>query len=187
MDGLREQSFWTDAEMRYHKKTKYRDLALYTLLLSTGLRISEAVGLDMDDLDFDHAEFRIRRKGGKYQMIGMNDDVFDTLSEYIEYDRPLLIKNNDEPALFLSLKKNRLSPRQVELMTQNINKKLFPLKHITPHKMRSTFGTNLQAERGDIYLTASALGHSDISTTRKHYAKQDQSKVTDAFRNINVT
>lgn len=180
--SLRDQSLWTDAEMKYHKKTKHRDLALYTLLLSTGLRVSEVVALDMNDLDFKKEEFRIRRKGGKYQIIGMNPDVVETLTDYIAYDRPFLIGNESEPALFCSIRKKRISARQIEDMTKNINRKLFPLKHVTPHKFRSTFGTSLQRENKDIYLTASALGHSDIATTKKHYAKQDQEAVTNSFK-----
>lgn len=183
LSSLEDQSIWTDAEMKYHKKTKYRDLALYTLLLSTGLRISEATNLDIDDLDFSHEQFRIRRKGGKQQAIGMSPAVASTLTDYIESERPFLVKSNEDKALFCSIRKQRLSARQVEAMTRQINLKLFPLKHITPHKMRSTFGTKLQEEYGDIYLTASALGHSDIATTKKHYAKMDQEKVTDAVKN----
>ena len=183
LSSLEDQSIWTDAEMKYHKKTKYRDLALYTLLLSTGLRISEATNLDIGDIDFAHEQFRIRRKGGKQQTIGMNPAVISTLSDYIEYERPFLIKSSEEAALFCSIRKQRISARQIETMTRQINLKLFPLKHITPHKMRSTFGTKLQEEYGDIYLTASALGHSDIATTKKHYAKMDQEKVTEAVKN----
>ena len=88
ISAIKDQSVWTDKEMKYHKKTKYRDLALYTLLLSTGLRVSEAVAIDMDDLDFQREQFRIRRKGGKYQTIGMNPDVVASLLDYIEKDRP---------------------------------------------------------------------------------------------------
>ena len=182
MKALEEQSIWSEKELNFHKNTKFRDKALYTLLLSTGLRISEATNLNMDDLDFDHRQFRIRRKGDKRQVIGMSDKVCEALTDYIEYDRPHLVSTKDEPALFLSRKKSRLSPRRVQSMTRQINLKLFPMKHITPHKMRSTFGTNFQMENGDIYLTASALGHSDVSTTKKYYARQDQDKVTDAFR-----
>lgn len=184
LKSLEDQSIWTKKEERLHRKTKFRDIALYTLLLSTGLRISEATGLNMKDLDLRHREFRIIRKGGKSQIIGMNDKVFDTISDYIEYERPFLIVNEDEPALFMSLRKSRLSPRQVETMTKTINERLFPLKHITPHKLRSTFGTNFQRKNKDIYLTASALGHSDVATTKKRYARQEQEEVTNAFKDF---
>lgn len=75
-----------------------------------------------------------------------------------------------EDALFLSLQKTRLTVRAVENLVEKYAKIAVPLKKISPHKLRSTYGTNLYRETGDIYLVADVLGHKDVNTTRKHYA-----------------
>ena len=76
-----------------------------------------------------------------------------------------------ENAFFLSLQKKRISQRAVENMVKKYARVAAPLKKkISPHKLRSTFGTNLYRETGDIYLVADVLGHTDVNTTRKHYA-----------------
>lgn len=101
------------------------------------------------------------------------------LLDYLELERPLLAEKTPaehENALFLSLKNSRLTTRSVEKLVKkytgaaNINKK------ITPHKLRSTYGTNLYKETGDIYLVADALGHKSVETTRQHYAAIDDDR-----------
>ena len=75
-----------------------------------------------------------------------------------------------EPALFLSMQYRRITVRAVENLVKKYAKIVSPLKKITPHKLRSTYGTSLYRETGDIYLVADVLGHKDVNTTRKHYA-----------------
>ena len=76
----------------------------------------------------------------------------------------------DNPALFLSLQKKRITTRAVENIVKKYSQIATPLKHITPHKLRSTFGTQLYRNTGDIYVVADVLGHKDVNTTRRHYA-----------------
>ena len=73
-------------------------------------------------------------------------------------------------ALFLSLQYRRITVRAVENLVKKYAKIVTPLKKITPHKLRSTYGTELYRETGDIYIVADVLGHRDVNTTRKHYA-----------------
>ena len=73
-------------------------------------------------------------------------------------------------AFFLSLQNKRITVRAVENLVKKYAKNVTTIKKITPHKLRSTFGTNLYQETGDIYLVADVLGHKDVNTTRKHYA-----------------
>lgn len=80
----------------------------------------------------------------------------------------------DSPALFLSLQGNRMSVRSVELLVKKYARIINPLKKITPHKLRSTFGTQLYRETQDIYMVADVLGHKDINTTKKHYAAMSE-------------
>ena len=76
----------------------------------------------------------------------------------------------NEPALFLSLQKRRITTRAVENIVKKYSLVATPLKHITPHKLRSTFGTQLYRNTGDIYVVADVLGHKDVNTTKRHYA-----------------
>ncbi len=160
----------SDRQKAYHGKTKIRDVALLSLLLGTGIRVSECVGLDISDVDFKNNGILIHRKGGKEVTIYFSDEVKEALQNY--YDERVLIleESGHEGAFFLSMQNKRLSVRSVENLVKKYAKIISPLKKITPHKLRSTYGTNLYKETGDIYLVADVLGHSDVNTTKKHYA-----------------
>lgn len=153
----------------FHKKTRKRDIALLTLLLGTGLRVSECVGLNLTDIDFKINGLKITRKGGNQVVLYFSDEVKVALVDYISQriENPLL---KDEPALFCSLQNKRITPRAVEKLVKKYASIVTPLKHITPHKLRSTYGTALYKETGDIYIVADVLGHRDVNTTKKHYA-----------------
>jgi site-specific recombinase XerD len=139
------------------------------LFLGTGIRISELVGIDMNDLDMDVNGFKITRKGGNQTILYFSDEVRQALDDYIDEraQNPLL---DNEPALFVSLQNKRITVRAVEKLVKKYASITSPLKHITPHKLRSTYGTNLYKETNDIYVVAEVLGHKDINTTKKHYA-----------------
>ena len=77
----------------------------------------------------------------------------------------------DERALFISMQNKRMGVRTIEKLVKKYSTVVTPLKKITPHKLRSTYGTALYQETGDIYLVADVLGHKDVNTTRKHYAQ----------------
>ena len=160
----------SDRQRAYHGKTKVRDVALLSLLLGTGIRVSECVGLDISDVDFKNNGILIHRKGGKEVTVYFSDEVKEALQNY--YDERVLIleESGHEGAFFLSMQNRRLSVRSVENLVKKYAKIISPLKKITPHKLRSTYGTNLYKETGDIYLVADVLGHSDVNTTKKHYA-----------------
>lgn len=154
----------------YNEKTRVRDSAILTLFLGTGIRISELVGLNDDSLNFSDNSFVVRRKGGNYAILYFSDEVAAALKEYLEQKKNDKKIPSSEKALFLSLQYKRLSVRAVENLVKKYSKVVTPLKHITPHKLRSTYGTALYKETGDIYIVADVLGHKDVNTTRKHYA-----------------
>ena len=163
----------TPKEQVYHEKTKIRDVALLTLLLGTGIRVSECVGIDLKDLDFEVNGIRILRKGGKEAIVYFGDEVEDALLDYLDERDHMSPCTGHEDALFLSLQMKRLSVRSVEKLVKKCASRVTTLKKITPHKLRSTYGTSLYQETGDIYLVADVLGHKDVNTTRKHYSAQD--------------
>ena len=161
----------------YYEKTKYRDLAILTLLLGTGIRVSECVGLDLQDVDYKNHGIRITRKGGKQMTVYFGDEVADALLRYMEMDREHAVTlPGNENALFLSTQHKRMGVQSVENMVKKYACQIAPNKKITPHKLRSTYGTALYRETGDIYLVADVLGHNDVNTTKKHYAAIDEDR-----------
>lgn len=170
LDQVEQGENLTSSQKKYHNKTKIRDLALCTLLLGTGIRVSECVGLNIQDIDFKNGGIRIHRKGGKEVTVYFGSEVEDALLDYLEERNNVIPESGHEDALFLSLQRKRMAVRSVENLVKKYAKIVTPLKKITPHKLRSTYGTNLYRETGDIYLVADVLGHSDVNTTKKHYA-----------------
>ena len=162
----------TKKELEYHKKTRIRDVALLTLLLGTGIRVSECVGLDLKDVNFDVGGIKIRRKGGYEAVVYFGDEVETALLDYLEEREGIIPVEGHENAMFLSLQKRRITVRAVENLVKKYASRVTTLKKITPHKLRSTYGTSLYQETGDIYLVADVLGHKDVNTTRAHYAAQ---------------
>lgn len=160
----------TKSQQKFHAKTKTRDLAILTLLLGTGMRVSECVGIDINDIDFKNSGIKIRRKGGNETVIYFGEEVEKALLDYIDERKLIVPMSGDENALFLSLQKRRIGVRAVENLVKKYSSLVTHLKKITPHKLRSTYGTALYKETGDIYLVADVLGHKDVNTTKKHYA-----------------
>ena len=147
-----------------------RDLALLTLLLGTGIRVSECVGLDISDVDFDNLAIKVRRKGGYEDVVYFGEEVEEALLSYLDQRKHMIPMSGHEDALFLSLQSRRMAVRSVENLVKKYASLVTTTKKITPHKLRSTYGTTLYQETGDIYLVADVLGHKDVNTTRKHYA-----------------
>ena len=169
----------SDHEQAYHNKTKERDVAIITLMLGTGIRVSECVGLNLNDIDFETNGIRITRKGGNQEIVYFGDEVRIALLNY------LTIRNENkdargEQSLFLSMQNKRINVRTVEKLVKKYASITTPLKKITPHKLRSTFGTELYRETKDIYIVADVLGHKDVNTTKKHYAAMSE----DIRRNV---
>lgn len=161
----------------YFEKTKNRDLAILTLLLGTGIRVSECVGLDIRDVDFKNNGIKVTRKGGNEMVVYFGEEVENALKMYLYTTRqstaPL---PGHENALFLSTQRKRIGVQAVENMVKKYARQITPNKKITPHKLRSTYGTALYKETGDIYLVADVLGHKDVNTTKKHYAAIDENR-----------
>ncbi len=167
----------TGQRKAYFEKTRNRDLAILTLLLGTGIRVSECVGLDLTDVDFKNNGIKVTRKGGNEMVVYFGKEVETALKAYIyttrEATTPL---PGSENALFLSTQRKRMGVQAIENMVKKYAREVIPNKKITPHKLRSTYGTALYKETGDIYLVADVLGHKDVNTTKKHYAAIDDTR-----------
>ncbi len=170
-----ESTFISEQQNAYNNNnTKVRDNAIITLLLGTGIRVSECVGLNLDDINFANKSFIVTRKGEKESILYLNDEIIDAINAYLPVRKAQLEKKKisaeEVDALFLSLQNKRITVRAVEIMVKKYAQIVTPLKKISPHKLRSTYGTALYRQTNDIYVVAEVLGHKDINTTKKHYA-----------------
>ena len=186
LDEVESGEKLTKRQQAFHEKTKVRDLAILTLMLGTGIRVSECVGLDIDDVDFKNNGIKIHRKGGQEVVVYFGDEVRDALMDYMKEREHTIACEGHTNALFLSLQNKRLSVRSVENLVKKYAKLVTNLKNITPHKLRSTYGTNLYWETGDIYLVADVLGHKDVNTTKKHYAALEDERRRKAAKYVHL-
>jgi site-specific recombinase XerD len=174
LDQVESGDKLTDKQRAFHDKTAVRDLALITLLLGTGIRVSECVGLNLQDYDEREGCIRVFRKGGKESTVYFGDEVMGAMEPYLDQRQHMTPAKGHEDALFLSLQMKRINVRSVENLVKKYTQLVTNYKKITPHKLRSTYGTNLYQATGDIYLVADVLGHNDVNTTKKHYAAIDE-------------
>ena len=163
---------FSEHQKKNNEKFKVRDNAIISLFLTTGIRVSECVGLNVDDINFSLNSFRVTRKGGNQVILYFGEDTAEILKQYLAW-RDTLNVPKEERALFLSSQNKRMMVRSMEYLVKKYALVATPLKHITPHKLRSTYGTNLYHETNDIYIVAEVLGHKDVNTTKKHYAAID--------------
>ncbi len=180
-------------ENSYHDITRTRDVAILTLFLGTGIRISELVGLNHEDFDFSMNSFSVTRKGGNRSVLYFTDEIANALKAYCAWQQEQIDEQNefglkiaDQKAMFYSIQGKRISVRAVENLVKKYAKHITPLKKITPHKLRSTFGTELYHNTQDIYVVAAVLGHKDINTTRRHYAATSEDIKRRAARSVKL-
>jgi len=170
LDEAEKGNNLTKKQQDYHKSTNMRDLAILTLLAGTGIRVSECVGLNLNDINLDDASFRVIRKGGDEALLFFGPETQLSLHNYITLREQIAPIEGHEQALFLSMQRRRITDRAVQNLVKKYSKTVSGFKNISPHKLRTSFGTHMYRQTGDIYLVADLLGHKDVNTTRKHYA-----------------
>ena len=186
LDTVEQGSGLSEKQKEYHERTSVRDTAILTLFLGTGIRITELVGIDLNDVDFERNQFVVTRKGGNQDRLAFGPEVRQALLHYLNERTHVTPCEGHENAFFLSLQRKRITTRAVENLVGKYAKLSAPLKKISPHKLRSTYGTMLYQESGDIYLVADVLGHKDVNTTRKHYAANEEDRKRTAARYIKL-
>ena len=183
-----------EKDKKLTEKYFLRDLTIITLLLGTGIRVSECEKLNIGDIIWHKQAIKIIRKGGNEDIVYYNDDIESLLLSYIEAPERIepLQKLQIDPAandtaIFISRRGTRLTDRSIERIVKEHSQNAgITDKHITPHKLRSTFGTNTYQQTGDVYLTADLLGHSGLGTV-KRYADIDEDKKLTARDNVDWT
>jgi len=148
-----------------------RDRALLELLYSTGARISEAVGLDVDDVDLTpgRAAVRLLGKGNKERVVPVGSYAVDAIDAYLVRSRPVLaVGGCGTPAMFLNMRGARLSRQSAWALLSAVAGRahLAPGAHISPHTLRHSFASHLLAHGAPLRLIQEMLGHADIATTQ---------------------
>lgn len=154
-----------DAILSLTPETIYerRDLAIVELLFSSGLRVSELVGLDLEDYDEFVQEVRVLGKGSKQRVVPVNDSAISRINDY------LLIRESfepKEPALFLNRFGSRLTTRAVEQNLMKLCDKASVTTHLNPHKLRHSFATELLQGGADLRSVQEMLGHASLAATQ---------------------
>lgn len=186
LDEVESGSGLTGREVAFHKNRACRDLAIMTLLLGTGMRVSECVAIDIGHVDLEENAVKITRKGGNEAILFFSEEVSKALADYIVQRKSLDAASGHEKALFLNRFNTRVSAKTIQNIVKQYSRIAVPLKKITPHKLRSSYGTSLYRESGDIYLVADVLGHKDVNTTKRHYARIDEEQRRKAAKYVKL-
>ena len=144
-----------------------RDRALLEILYGTGARISEAVGLDLDDIDTEGAVVRLRGKGGKERIVPLGSYAADALSAYLVRGRPgLAARGVGTPAIFLGARGARLSRQSAWAILRVCAERAHLAGHLSPHTLRHSFATHLLDGGADVRVVQELLGHASVTTTQ---------------------
>lgn len=167
--------------MKYYNRDKERDLAINALMLASGLRLSEIVSLNVDDVNFDQNRVYVVRKGDKTDSVRIAAFAMEYLASYLEIRDSRYHPDKYEASFFLSISKGaakRITGSAIEKMVEKYSTQ-FRVR-VTPHKLRHTLATRLYQQTGNLVLTAQQLGHSSTTTTTL-YVHIDNDKTTDAL------
>ena len=154
-------------------KRKVRDIAIFTTYLGTGIRVSELINLNIEDLDLTNNTFTVTRKGGDQQEIFLPYQVKESIQNYIDYARETEKREMESGPLFISRNKNRFTAAGIEKLLKGYCQTVGitnPDK-TRPHALRRTFACQLLEDGVDIKMVAELLGHKNIEVTHKYYAQ----------------
>ena len=170
-----KNGFGEKKQAKFLDNSRVRDLAIMTMLLGTGMRASECVGIDLDHINLEERTVYVTRKGGKEMTLYFNASTAEALEDYLQIRNKIVPEPGSEKALFLSSQRKRISARALQNLVKKYANVACPgKKKLSPHKMRSSFGTALYNANHDIEQVANTLGHSNVNTTKKHYVHDDK-------------
>jgi len=158
-----------------------RDKAMLELLYATGIKVSELISLDVDDINFDYGYLRCRNSKGEYRVIPVGRVALDSLKDYISEYRVKLLKD-DEKSLFLNYSGSRITRQGFWKLLQKYKKKLNIKINITAYTLRHSFAVHMLQNGADIKSVQELLGHSDISTTQM-YLRINRHSIKDIYNN----
>lgn len=167
LEGISSGDGLSERQKKYHERLATRDMAIIMLILDTGIKVSELVDLDVDDIDLNDNTIVVPFASNDIRTIKISQEMSDLLGVYISDRSEKLDPLGVETALFLSRKGSRITPRSVQRLVKKYGKLILPdYKHISPGSLRATFACDLLEENdGDISVVSKALGHGHLSTT----------------------
>jgi len=157
-----------------------RDYTILEILYSGGLRVSELVGLNLDNLDWQRKELRVWAKGAKERVALLGEPAMAALQAYIKHSRPQLLRDKTTNALFLNRFGGRLSTRSVMSIVKKYSRLAGLQKRVTPHTLRHTFATHLLDGGADLRSVQELLGHARLATTQV-YTHVSQSRAREVY------
>ncbi|MFW0759829.1 site-specific tyrosine recombinase XerD [Staphylococcus cohnii] len=165
------------------KNNGYRDRTMLELLYATGMRVSELIQIELEDVNLIMGFIRVFGKGNKERIVPLGDTVIEYLNTYLETVRPQLLKNTVTDTLFLNMHGKPLSRQAIWKMIKQYGIKANIIKTLTPHTLRHSFATHLLENGADLRAVQEMLGHSDISTTQlyTHVSKSQIRKMYNEF------
>ena len=181
LDAVSNGEGLTDKEKQFWEKTKRRDKAILVLFITYGLRLSELQQLNVSSFNFSRGEFTIYRKRGKESTMPLNKSVVQTVTEYLDMERP----SNDtldplhKDALFLSLQGSRMTERQIRELVKKysaIGLNTSQKAGYSPHKLRATTATSLIGRGNSIFDVQALLDHEQVATTQLYAAHKKNVK-----------
>ena len=141
-----------------------RDLAMFELMYSSGLRLAELVSIDLADLDLSVGQVRVTGKGGKTRDLPVGEHAIEAINKWLGYRRSM--PGADERAVFLSSRGKRIAPRTVQMRLKKLAESQGLNRDCYPHMLRHSFASHLLESSGDLRAVQELLGHSDINTTQ---------------------
>tara|TARA_B100001939_G_scaffold308839_2_gene289763 strand:- start:8821 stop:9711 length:891 start_codon:yes stop_codon:yes gene_type:complete len=169
----------------FNEKDPYemRDKAIFELLYSSGLRISEACNLRLEDLDLENLFLTVRGKGGRERLVPFGQKSLEVIQDYMDNAREKILKSRYSQYLFISKKGDLLNRKSVWRLLKKYISRTGIKKPVTPHTFRHSFATHLIENNADLRSVQELLGHLDISTTQiyTHMASRTLKEVHKKF------
>ena len=171
----------TKKQLEFQQKNLLREVCICQVLLDTGIRVSELVGLNIEDVDLKNCKLNVQRKGDKPDVVYFSDETRHVLGEYLDF-RNMYHPGKSQEAVFLvatgKFQGQRLGVRSVERLVKKyaLAAHIPQAREITPHKLRSTFAMDMLRETGNIALVKEQLGHESISTTQIYARAENRDK-----------
>jgi tyrosine recombinase XerC len=158
-----------------------RDRAILELLYASGIRVSELVGINLEDANLGERLVRVRGKGKKERLIPFGRMAAGRLAEYMRVRQGLVKDRIGEKALFLNYRGRRITPRSVERMVDKYIHLTAVKRKISPHSLRHSFASHLLSRGADLRVIQELLGHESLATTQK-YTHLDLGRLIDVYR-----
>ena len=143
-----------------------RDKAMLEVIYATGLRVSELVGLRLQDINLERGFVIVVGKGSKERAVPLGEVAAARLKDYLERSRPLLLKGQDTDALFASSRRRQITRQMFWQRIKHYVRKAGITRNVSPHTLRHSFATHLLDNGADLRAVQAMLGHADISTTQ---------------------